>query len=330
MKGSIERVRAFLRGDHVDRPPIYELLRNDAVIAHFAGEAPTPENAAEVVYRAYEPALDATRPMVRLPEHERSERLPDGRERRYFRWTVWTDHVRYADTGAWAAAKRADIDRFGDGWDDERAAGMAADLAAIARHRERLDDVFFFPGSRSVGLMEVIGEVGLEFFSWCLADVPEIVDELLEVRTRATLAWISHLPEGHGIEAVFCGDDIAYKAGPLLPPSWFAEHYFERLARVCDAYHRRGIKVLFHSDGNLMPGARRARRGGHRRAESPRDAGRHGCGGHPPSPPAPVHGGGHRRVAAAAVRHAAGGARRGAPDHRRRRRADHDRVIHGA
>jgi hypothetical protein len=191
--------------------------------------------------------------MVRLPEHARSERLSDGRERRYFRWTVWTDHVRYADTGAWAAAKRADIDRFGDGWDRDRADGLAADLAAIARHRERLGDVFFFPSGRSVGLMEVIGEVGLEFFSWCLADVPGIVDELLEVRTRETLARISHLPEGHGIEAVFCGDDIAYKAGPLLPPSWFAEHYFERLARVCDAYHRRGIRVLFHSDGNLMP-----------------------------------------------------------------------------
>ena len=31
-----------------------------------------PENQMEVVYQAYEPAVDATRPLVRLPEHERT------------------------------------------------------------------------------------------------------------------------------------------------------------------------------------------------------------------------------------------------------------------
>lgn len=253
MNGSIARVRAFLRGDRVDRPPIYELLRNDAVIAHFAGETPTPANAREVVYRAYEPALDATRPLVRLPKRERTERLPDGRQQRFFRWTVWTETAAYADTAAWAAAKRAEIDAFTDGWDARRQAAMVKDLAVIASERERLGEVFFFPGAPSVGLMGIIGEVGLERFSWYLADEPGIVEDLLELRTRQALAWIAHLPDGHGIEAVFCGDDIAYKSGPLLSPSWFDEHYLGRLARVCDAYHGRGIRVLFHSDGNLMP-----------------------------------------------------------------------------
>lgn len=50
---------------------------------------------------------------------------------------------------------------------------------------------------------------------------------------------------------MFAGDDIAFKTGPFLSPSWFEEHYFERLDRVVDAYHAEGIKVLFHSDGNL-------------------------------------------------------------------------------
>jgi hypothetical protein len=253
MQGSIQRVRSFLRGDPVERPPIYELLRNDAVIAHFAGEPPAPDNAREVVYRAYAPAVDATRPVVRLPERERTEQLADGREQRFSRWTVWTEHSKYADTAAWAAAKRAEIDGFQDGWDAGRQAGLEADLAAIAEERNRLGEVFFFPGAPSVGLMGIIGDVGLECFSWYLADEPGIVDDLMEIQTREALAWIAHLPAGHGIEAVFCGDDIAYKSGPLLPPSWFEAHYLGRLARVCAAYHAKGIRVLFHSDGNLMP-----------------------------------------------------------------------------
>ena len=49
------------------------------------------------------------------------------------------------------------------------------------------------------------------------------------------------------------GDDIAFHSGPLFSPRWLAEHWFPRLARIIDAYHRRGIQVLFHSDGNLNP-----------------------------------------------------------------------------
>ena len=66
MKGSRERVRTMLRGGTPDRPPLYDLLRNDAVIAHFAGEPATVENGPEVVFRAYEPAIDATRPLIRI------------------------------------------------------------------------------------------------------------------------------------------------------------------------------------------------------------------------------------------------------------------------
>jgi uroporphyrinogen decarboxylase len=78
-----------------------------------------------------------------------------------------------------------------------------------------------------------------------------VIEELLECNTLRATAWIEHLPPDHGIEAVFSGDDIAFKSGPLLNPKWFARHYFHRLARICRAYHAQGIKVLFHSDGNL-------------------------------------------------------------------------------
>ena len=38
MKGSIERVRTLINGGTPDRPPLFDLLRNDAVLSHFAGE----------------------------------------------------------------------------------------------------------------------------------------------------------------------------------------------------------------------------------------------------------------------------------------------------
>ncbi len=89
MHKSLDRVRTVINGGLPDRPPLYDLLRNDAVLNHFTGKTLTLENREEVVYGAYEPAIDATRPLVRLPEAERTIQLEDGREQRYFRWTIW-------------------------------------------------------------------------------------------------------------------------------------------------------------------------------------------------------------------------------------------------
>lgn len=253
MKGSLERVRAVLKGDTPDRPALFDLLRNDAVLSRFAGEALTLENAREVVYRAYEPAVDATRPSVRLPGREETVILEDGRRQRRFRWTTWTEHVRYPDTGAYATAKRRELSAFSDAWEGRDEEAMGNYLSEVAAQRGLLGEVFFFPGAPGMSLMGIIGEVGLESFSYYLADAPDLIDELLEAGTRRSVKWIDHLPEGHGIEAVFCGDDIAYKSGPLLSPRWFAEHYFHRMERVTAAYHRRGIRMLFHSDGDLNP-----------------------------------------------------------------------------
>ncbi|MFA6107671.1 MAG: uroporphyrinogen decarboxylase family protein [Candidatus Latescibacterota bacterium] len=253
MNGSIERVRTLIRGGEPDRPPLYELIRNDAVIEHFTDQALTVANGAELVYRAYAPAVDATRPSVRAPGEERVVRLDDGREQRHFRWTTWTETRRYADSAAYAAAKRAFLNAYDPTWTAARQQSVDEALASVAETRRKLGEVFLFPGGPGTGLMGIYGEVGLEQFSYYLADCPGLVEELLECQTAAAVAWIEHLPEDHGIEAVFCGDDIAFRSGPLLSPAWFARHFLGRLARVVEAYHRQGIQVLFHSDGNLNP-----------------------------------------------------------------------------
>jgi hypothetical protein len=253
MQGSLHRVRDVIQGRVPDRPPLFDILRNDAVISHFAGQTLTVENAGEVVFAAYSPALDATRASIRLPKHEGTCKLPDGHEQRNYRWTTWTGPVHYADAAAYVAAKRKELDAFDPAWSAERQQKLDDWLTALADCRRRLGEVFYFPSARSVNLSSIYGEVGIEQFSYFLADCPDIIDELLELNTIITETWIAHLPDGHGVEAVFLGDDIAFKTGPLFSPAWLDEHYFPRLSRVIAAWHARGAKLLFHSDGNLMP-----------------------------------------------------------------------------
>ena len=253
MQGSRQRVFDMMEGRTPDRVPLYDLLRNDAVIKHFTGRDLTVENADELLFEAFPKAIDTTR-RVRLPEHPSDTRLPDGRRCVTKRWTSWTEHVKYASSEEYAEVKRRELAGPWDRWTEDDQRGVEESLTAYRQKAARLgDDFFFFSGGPEIHLMGIYGEVGLEHFCYYLADCPDVIDAQLEQRTVRAEMWLEHLPEDHGIVAVFSGDDIAYKGGPLLSPAWFRENYFARFKRLIAAYHRRGIFVNFHSDGNLMP-----------------------------------------------------------------------------
>jgi hypothetical protein len=100
--------------------------------------------------------------------------------------------------------------------------------------------------------MGIFEEVGIEQFSYYLADCPAVISESLELQTVYSIELIKHVVESSCPSAVFLADDIAFKSGTICSLSWMRQEYFPRLKRVIDAWHRRGTKVLFHSDGNLM------------------------------------------------------------------------------
>jgi hypothetical protein len=240
-----------MRGETPPRIPIYDLLRNDAVVAHFAGQGATPQNGQEVVYKAYEPAVDATRPRIRAPQDEWTETLPDGRSRRYFRWTDWISPLKFATSEDYAVAKKRLLSAYDPAWTTAKQAAMDQALEHHAEEQRCLGDVYLFLVGPCEWLTNLYHEVGLDQFVYYLADYPELIDDLLEVNVAEAVAWVEHLPRELELDAVFLADDIAFQSGPLLNPRWFERAYFARIARIFAAFHRRGTKVLFHSDGNL-------------------------------------------------------------------------------
>jgi len=51
--------------------------------------------------------------------------------------------------------------------------------------------------------------------------------------------------------AYMYGDDIAYKHGLMVGPSFLREEWLPRIKKVIAPIKKKGIKALFHSDGNL-------------------------------------------------------------------------------
>ena len=46
--------------------------------------------------------------------------------------------------------------------------------------------------------------------------------------------------------------DIAHKTGTIFSPAMLEDEFFPRLKVMVDLFHEKGIKIVFHSDGNLM------------------------------------------------------------------------------
>ena len=82
MKGSLDRVRRVLVHEKPDRIPVYDLIKNDAVLQHFNGGAPVDIGDDTGALRAIREATDASRPARLSPMSERTEQLPGGRVRR--------------------------------------------------------------------------------------------------------------------------------------------------------------------------------------------------------------------------------------------------------
>lgn len=178
------------------------------------------ENAPAVVPAAYPPAIDATRSM-RLPDAEESMTLENGRKRIVYRWTAWTAHREFKDAAHYETEKRTALEANDPShWSAEMQQRTDDGLNRMRAEAAVHGDFFFFNGVGSSGLTSIYEEIGLECFSYFLADCPDIISEQMEHNTVRTVTRLEHYPEKHGQVVCFMADDIAFKSGPLINPVW--------------------------------------------------------------------------------------------------------------
>jgi len=263
-----ERVRKTLNWQSTDRPPLYDNLRNDAVIEYLTGEKLTIERGRELTTKTMSKIFDAVKQFMRFPQKEETivrktmpfaysavmpESIADEEKYRIYqkRWTWW-----YVDTREYSKDRTADfvkkVIKNYKGWDRESEKNLKDILEDFNQKQKELGGTVLFACISEVGLgqaYEMLG--GIDKFSYFMLDEPRLLSEYLEVLFQQNLDKIYHLPKDFHPEAVFVPEDIAFKTGTIFPPNFLKREFFPRLKRVVEAYHQRGIKVVFHSDGNL-------------------------------------------------------------------------------
>jgi len=252
----LERVLRTARFQETDRVPCYDILENDAVIEHYAGEALTPENGRRVKGLAIGRVLDMTR-MPYGPSRHGQHVREDGIEVEQERWTQWIVSRPFHDVPSLKAWVRREIRRAGAAVFDQ---AFADRVHAEVRNVQAgfacgdptgRDDPTVLILESGVGLTEMYWAAGMELFSYLLADDPDLVEAWLDARHRRELRRVAAIADAGVIPIALTYDDLAYKTGLLFSPRWLRRVWVPRLKALVDAWHSRDTLCLFHSDGNL-------------------------------------------------------------------------------
>jgi hypothetical protein len=250
---SFERVNLVMKGEVPDRPPLFDLLRNDEAIRFFAGEELTVANRDRLVYKAIGIALDSTKQFIRLPEQPREDYLPDGRKVIHERWTYWVQPLKFNDVEQAASYLKSILsspDQFIG--DPEQYVKQGED--DYLRKKAAIGDIaLFLEIDTTEGFHPFYELLGIEMLSYLIIDYPGLIGDYLDLCVQRSLQRIAALRICNKLPGVFYGVDLAYKSGPMFSPKFLRKQVFPRMEIVIDAYHRRGIPVLYHSDGNLWP-----------------------------------------------------------------------------
>jgi len=93
--------------------------------------------------------------------------------------------------------------------------------------------------------------MGLESFSYALADQPDLVAAICEKVGELTLAAAAHAVTIDNVGMIFLGDDLGFASGTLVSPAVLRKYIFPYHRRLVDIAHRAGRLALLHSCGNL-------------------------------------------------------------------------------
>jgi uroporphyrinogen decarboxylase len=93
--------------------------------------------------------------------------------------------------------------------------------------------------------------MGLEPFSYALADQPDLVQAICQRVGDLTLAAAAHAVSIDNVGMVFLGDDLGFASGTLVSPAVLRQHIFPQHRRLERVVHEAGRLLLLHSCGNL-------------------------------------------------------------------------------
>ncbi len=246
-----DRIEAIFNGEQPDRIPIYDLLFHDEAIEYYAGRKLDSYDDLDTVCAAVSECLDMTRD-IRTPSPVRDYTAVNGFRMHDERWSSWIisrpfDH----DEKRLLQFIRDDIDRLRDKKSFSR--------SEITEYREGVERIKNLTGDSvvihlcpNINVNYCFNTVGMETFCLLLYDEPELVREWMKAAEDYDILRTDTFASFEDAPVSLLYADVAQKGNLIFPKDFLVEYMMPHIVKVCDLLHSHGMKVIFHSDGNIM------------------------------------------------------------------------------
>ncbi|MGQ9553195.1 MAG: uroporphyrinogen decarboxylase family protein [Anaerolineae bacterium] len=244
-----ERVERTLRHEPVDRVALHDQLSyNPGVIALYTGrEIEDFDYGVADIGQVIRQTLDMCfRPFAPLGRERTT--TEDGFVVQNDNWTQWYVSRPFSDVEgarAWLAGRLEKL---------KRATFDAGEARRQYRqemlHLQTLVGETVICDYAGLGLSDTFRAMGLELFSYLYADHPALVSDYLEAVTQREVRRALAVADLELSPVFLIAEDFATKGGTIFSPAFLRRELFPRVKVVAEAWHSRGLEVLYHSDGN--------------------------------------------------------------------------------
>jgi len=243
---SKERFLASLNLGRIDRVPLFDFLESQNLFENLTGHRPSQYEAKEAVECAFKLGHDA----VMIPFGGAVPYQDEQNVNIYVdEWgTTWKNTGYSWPVGApiaYPIKTRDDLRKMKipDPTIPERLNDIRAAME-LTRNKIAIIGGILGPFSEVYYLM------GLQALSIALYDDPNLVIDLHKVTSKFFVEAAKRMIDT-GVDAIVIFEDLAFHSGPFLSPSHFRKFTLPYLAELVQEIRKRGIPVIFHSDGNL-------------------------------------------------------------------------------
>ena len=124
----------------------------------------------------------------------------------------------------------------------------------VARKQRLMGDteLLFMTPNGGLGVDTLYTMLGWRFFSLLIYDHPDLIETYVDRQTLYDYQWVENVVDGPDLQAfalVYC--DIASTTGLMLSPEWIRNIMYPKIERLCAFYRNKGIRVMYHSEGNI-------------------------------------------------------------------------------
>jgi len=236
-----ERCVRALEFEEPDRVPIYDFLYHDKVVEKVTGVSPSsaPQRYLRGKAEAFHflgidmtPELDY--PFKReIIESGGFVHVRDG----YLHWIKERPFKSVEDILGWRPIFGDNLDSF---------------VATFREKQKMLGNKTMLIGGTGGIVDSLVQTLGHKFFFLLLYHYPKEIEAMLDANADGILKAIKVYAENQLAPAIMWWEDIAYRNGLLMAPETLRGLLIPRLKKAMKPLHKAGIKVIFHSDGNVQ------------------------------------------------------------------------------